>query len=472
MNKSRGIYQDIRAQILDGTYPAGSPMPSTRALALELGVARTTVVTAYDRLLCEGLIETRPGAPTRVALVHPVAPPTGTKTEISRPNLSAYGLRVERIPPRYTPRSDELRVDFRYGDLTGSDFPTQTWRRALAQAASLACPTIAYADPRGNPELRKALQAYLWRTRGIRCQADQLLIVNGSQQGLDLCARLLLNPQDRFVMEEPGYAMARHLFMSVGAQPVSLKVDHQGLDTRKLTEVEAKLAYVTPSHQFPRGGVMPLARRQELLEWSEANDAYIVEDDYDGEYRYDIKPVPPLITLTAARRTLYLGTVSKTLSPMLRLGYLLVPEPLAPVFATAKELLDRHTPTLPQDALTALLQSGAYERHTRRMRRRNGERRGALLKHLQQTLGGQIEVEGADAGLHLLAWLPNLPVHLETQLLELARRKGLGLHSVTPLYHQATPPCIGLILGYAGLSLSQIALGVRLLAEVVRQVDG
>ncbi len=465
---ARSIYADIKAQIFDGTYPAGASMPSTRALALQLGVARTTVVTAYEQLLCEGLIETRPGASTRVAPIHPPANKKDSNLKVASPRLSEYGLRVERVPPRYGQRPDDLLVDFRYGDLAGADFPTQSWRRAVNLAASQNFEKIAYADPRGSLPLRKALQAHLWRNRGIRCHADQLIIVNGSQQGLDLCARLLLNPKDRFVIEEPCYAMARHLFMSVGAQSVPIAVDGSGLDTRQLREVEAKLAYVTPSHQFPRGGVMPLARRQELLEWSEANDAYIVEDDYDGEYRYDIKPVPPLITLTAARRILYLGTISKTLSPLLRLGYLLVPEELSGVFSTAKELLDRHTPTLQQEALTTLLQNGAYERHARRMRRRNGERRTALLQNLTQILGDQVEVEGSDAGLHLLLWLRNVPASVEGRLLELARRSGLGLHSVRPLYYQSAPACVGLVLGYAGLDLQQIAQGVELLGEVLQ----
>lgn len=216
---SRSIYEDLKAQILDGTYLSGSPMPSTRALAVELGVARTTVVSAYEQLLCEGLIESHQGAATRVARLHPVARQRSDKKSTHETRLSDYGRRIQHIPPRYTRTPDDLLVDFRYGDLAGSDFPAQVWKRAISVAASQTPEKFAYADPQGSVQLRKALQTYLWRTRGIRCHADQLLIVNGSQQGLDLCARLLLNSSDSFVIEEPCYAMARHLFMSVGAQP-------------------------------------------------------------------------------------------------------------------------------------------------------------------------------------------------------------------------------------------------------------
>ncbi|MBT1517564.1 PLP-dependent aminotransferase family protein [Bradyrhizobium sp. SRL28] len=214
---------------------------------------------------------------------------------------------------------------------------------------------LAYNDPCGSRRLRMALQPYLWRSRTVRCEVDQIIIVNGSQQGLDLCARLLLNSDDRFVMEDPGYLMARHVFSATGAAAVPIPVDVEGLDTERLAKIEARLAHVTPSHQFPLGGVMPIARRHQLLAWARKFDAYVIEDDYDSEYRYDTKPVPPLHALAGSEDVIYLGIVSKTLSPTLRIGYLVVPSELQPLFAAAKQIMDRHTPLIEQEALATML---------------------------------------------------------------------------------------------------------------------
>ena len=221
--------------------------------------------------------------------------------------------------------------------------------------------------------------------------------------------------------------MARNLFCAVGANPVAVDADKNGLRTTDLHGVSARLAYVTPSHQFPLDGVMPVARRQALLDWAEASDAFLVEDDYDGEYRYDIKPVPPLFVMSDSRRVIYLGTVSKTLSPTLRLGYLVLPPQLCSVFITAKERIDRHTPSSEQDALACFLQQGAYERHIRKMRRRNGERRAALLRGLSQYLGDRAVVQGSEAGLHLVVWLPTVPASDEGKLVLRAQSLGLGI---------------------------------------------
>ncbi|MFB9968776.1 PLP-dependent aminotransferase family protein [Pseudoroseomonas cervicalis] len=280
-----------------------------------------------------------------------------------------------------------LRVDFRYGDLAAADFPQAAWRRALDTALRPPGPRLHYDDPAGSPALRAALRDYLWRARGLRCAAAQILVVNGSQQGLDLCARLLLDPGEAVVMEEPGYVLAREAFQAVGARLCPVPVDAEGLVTGALPA--ARLAYTTPSHQFPLAGVLPAGRRRALLDWAARQDALVIEDDYDGEYRYGIAPIPPLQAMDAAGRVIYLGTLSKTLSPRLRLGYLVPPPGLAPLFARAKRLADRHAPLLEQEALAALIQGGALERHVRRLRRRHAERRAALLAALRAQLGGR-----------------------------------------------------------------------------------
>jgi GntR family transcriptional regulator/MocR family aminotransferase len=272
-------------------------------------------------------------------------------------------------------------------------------------------------------------------------------------------------------MENPCYAMARHIFSATGATPISIPVDKDGLDTERLDRTVARLAYVTPSHQFPLGGVMPIGRRHQLLTWARQSGAYVIEDDYDSEYRYDIDPVPPLHGLKDSGNVIYLGTISKTLSPALRIGYLVVPPELRNVFATAKELTDRHTPVPQQEALAALLESGAYESHVRRVRRRNGERRGTLLNALSKRLGDRLVIEGANAGLHIVAWLPDLPQTSQHALIEEARRFGVGVYPIAALYDPSLPDVlprrVGLVIGYAALDERRIERGVDLLGDAV-----
>jgi GntR family transcriptional regulator/MocR family aminotransferase len=366
-----------------------------------------------------------------------------------------------------------LVADFRYGEVAAADFPVLAWRKAVGGALLRRRGRLRYGDPRGSAELRTALQGYLWRARGLRCEADQVVVVNGSQQGLDLCARLLVDPGDRVVMEDPGYALARQVFLAAGAEVVPVAVDREGLRTERLPA--ARLAYATPSHQFPLGGVLSAARRRELLAWAARHGAYVIEDDYDSEYRFDIAPIPPLQALDEAGQVIYLGTVSKTLSPTLRLGYLVVPAALAEAFALAKRLTDRHAPALEQEALAELIASGTYERHVRRVRRRNGERRAVLLAALSASLGDAVTVAGADAGLHLVVWLNRVPRGQEEALVARAQAAGLGLYPVTPLYAcppAARPDTAGLVMGYAALDEQAIRRGARLLAEILASFAG
>ncbi|MGX7704237.1 MocR-like pyridoxine biosynthesis transcription factor PdxR [Methylobacterium sp. Gmos1] len=465
---SARIGAGLKAQIAAGVYPPGAPLPSTRALAAELGVSRTTVTAAYDQLIAEGYLETRPGAPTRVAAgLLPRAAPAAAGPGLA-PRLSAFGRRVLAEPaPEALPAP---AIDFRYGDLSGDDFPVLAWRRALNAVLLRRPARLGYGDPRGLPELRAALQAYLWRARGLSCGLDQIVVVNGSQQGIDLCARLLVDPGDRVVMEDPGYGAARRVFAAAGAAIVPVPVDTEGLQTGRLAEVgPARLAYVTPSHQFPLGGVLPASRRHALLAWAEGCGATILEDDYDGEYRFDARPVEALRSLDRAGRVVYAGTVSKTLSPQLRLGYLVVPESLSAAFAEAKRLADRQAPGLEQAALAALLTEGGYERHLRQARRRNAGRRAALLAALSESFGAAVRVEGAAAGLHLVAWFTGVPAAAEAGMAAAARAAGIGVYPVGPLYHDAStrPDRAGLLLGFAGSEPETVRTGIRRLAAAL-----
>ncbi|MER9664294.1 PLP-dependent aminotransferase family protein [Mesorhizobium sp. M0159] len=473
---ARQIYEALREQILGSVYETGSQLPSSRGLANDLGVSRTTVTVAYEQLAAEGFIDVRKGARPRVAssLIGPETSRTPAK-RVGSVLLSAYGGRLRVTPPwpDYLPTG--LKVDFRYGDLASSDFPALVWKRAMNEAMGQRPLRLAYEDPRGSRRLRQALQGYLWRARTLSCDLEQIIIVNGSQQGLDLCARLLLDPADRFVIEDPCYRMARQVFASTGASPIPVTVDEDGMKTELLAGIGARLAYVTPSHQFPLGGVMPIARRHQLLEWARHNNAYVIEDDYDSEYRYDINPVPPLHSLEDHGAVIYLGTISKTLSPMLRIGYLVVPTELQEVFATAKQFADRHSPVAEQEALACLFESGGYESHVRRVRRLNGERRETLLGALRRSFGDRIAVQGAEAGLHVVVWFDELPRSRETTMVEAARGAGLGLHLISPLYERQSDEGhidrVGLVMGYAALSIRQIEKGIEILRAVVKQVQ-
>ncbi len=471
---ARQIYETLRDQIADGVFGVDGQLPSSRSLALDLGVSRTTVTVAFEQLLAEGFIDVRQGARPHVARGSMRAE---ASKRVPRPGktvqLSAYGKRLQGLPAPPAPRPGRLIADFRYGDLAIGDFPAATWRRAVNAAMAQRADRLGYDDPRGAKRLRLALQGYLWRARGLRCELDQIVIVNGSQQGLDLCARLLLDAHDSFAVEEPGYAMARHIFASTGAAPIPTEVDGEGLIVDRLADSAARLVYVTPSHQFPLGSVMAVARRRQLLDWAARMRAYVVEDDYDSEFRYDIDPVPPLHTLDAHGNVIYLGTVSKTLSPTLRIGYLVVPHELQDAFAMAKQLSDRHSAVLEQEALASVIESGLYESHIRKMRRLHRERRETLLAAIRLKFADRVAIAGADAGLHVVAQFLDLPRSVEAELIAAGRRAGIGLHSVSELYATSRrPSMVTLIMGYAALDPARIERGIHVLADVVDRMRG
>ena len=465
------ICEAIKGQIASGLLGSGARLPSTRSLAAEWGVSRTTVTAAYEQLVAEGYLETRQGTRAQVAQGLGVsAVPAGQSGPAEHSDrLSAYGQRLADFTPPPAAKGNRMVADFRYGDLAADDFPMLAWRKAVTGALLRRQPRLRYGDPSGSLDLRAALQGYLWRARALRCDPEQIVVVNGSQQGLDLCARLLLDPGDRVVMENPGYNLARQVFLAAGAEVAPVAVDGEGLRTDGLPA--ARLAYATPSHQFPLGSVLSAGRRRELLAWARRTGAYVLEDDYDSEYRFDIAPIPPLQAMDDAGRVIYLGTISKTLSPTLRLGYLVVPTGLSAAFAKSKRLADRHSPSLEQEALAELIESGAYERHVRRVRRRNGERRAALLAALSVTLGDAVTVVGADAGLHVVVWLNRVPRTQEDALIARAHAAGLGVYPITPLYARAPaaarPDMAGLVMGYASFDEQAIKRGVETLGEAL-----
>ncbi len=469
----RRLYELLRRQMSDGTLAAGSRVASTRALAAEFGVSRTTVTAVYEQLAAEGFIVTAAGRVARVAsqLVPAAAHRVGRR-ETSAPKLSAFGHRVGKMLLSALPAGEPCRIDFLYGAVASRDFPTLPWRRAYQAALALHQPRLYYAPPEGDGALRRALQGYLARARGLSCDAGQVIIVHGSQQAIDLCARVLLDPGDSFAFEDPGYLMARRCFEATGATLLPVPVDESGLDTSRLPdEPTVRLAYTTPSHQFPLGAMLPIARRRELLQWAARRRAWIIEDDYDGEFRYGQRPIDALQAIDTEGRVIYVGTFSKALSPQLRLGYLVLPPALVAVFRQAKRLTDRHAPVLEQLALASLIDSGAYERHVRRVRRENERRRMALLQAIARHLPADAHAVGTAAGLHVVLWLPSLRQGDEAAVVAAARERGVGVYALSPLYARPSsrdrPPGAGLILGYASLGVEQIHQGMRSLGAAV-----
>jgi len=470
----RQTYRALRGAILAGRLDSGARLPSSRALAREARLARNTVIQAYEQLVAEGYAVTRHGAGTFVAASLPASRaerPARASGAGPRLRLSSHGERLRRAAPRaglsWNPPRAQLPYDFRYGEPAYADLPYASWCRLVARRAREATRReLDYGPPGGLPELREALARYLARSRGVACDPAQVVVVQGSQQAIDLAARLLVEPGDAAVLEDPHYPALRLAFEAAGAEILALPVDGEGLPVAELPRRGARIACVTPSHQFPTGAVMPLARRLELLAWARDADAFVLEDDYDSEFRYDGPPIESLQGLDRDGRVLYVGTMSKVLFPSLRIGYAVVPERLADVFLAAKAVADTGSAGLEQRALAEFIGDGSFERHLRRARIRHGGRRRALLAALEEHLGDAVEVTGANAGLHVVLWVRGAPAQRGAELRERAAACGVGVYSVRPFYRRA-PPRAGLLLGYSSLDEAAIREGVRRLAAAI-----
>ncbi len=470
------LYRGLREAMLDGRLPAGARLPSTRTLATDLRLSRNCVLMAFDQLLAEGYVRGRVGAGTFVSATLPDTALTAWSAPASAPvstpplRLSAHARRVmsmSRLPPP-GPVGRGLRYDFRYGLPAVEHFPHETWRRLLARRArATSIRTLWYGPAVGFAPLREAIAAHLRAARGVKAIADQVVVVNGSQQALDLTARLLIDEGDRVVVEEPSYEAARQIFQAAGARLLPCRVDEAGLDVARLPE-KARLAYVTPSHQFPTGSVLSLPRRLELLRWAERTGAHVLEDDYDSEFHYEGRPLAAVQGLDRSGRVLYVGTFSKVLFPSLRIGYLVVPPALVRPLAAIRWLTDCHSPNFEQEVLADFLTEGHFDRHLRRSRARNASLRTALLEAFGESFGDRVEITGANGGIHMVAWLRGVPASDLPDLRARAAERGVGVYPVAPYYLRA-PREAGLLVGYGSLNEREIRAGVRVLAEVVRE---
>ncbi len=480
------VYRALRRQILNGRMRPGSRLPSTRWLASELGISRNTALLAYEQLIAEGYLTAGSHAGTHVASELPenltfVAPDQASRKHAvpSAVRLSGFASRVADDPVnasliREILLRPPLPYDFRYGRPSFADFPHATWDRTLARRARRrSIGDLDYGAPEGAEPLRKELADYLRRARAVNCSPEQIIIVSGSQQAIDLAVRVLVDRGDRVVLEDPHYFPARNVSRAASATVEFVDVDDQGMKISGLSAKRGhvKLVFVTPSHQFPTGALMPLGRRLELLAWASRAGAVVFEDDYDSEYRYAGRPVEALQALDDSGRVLYSGTFSKTMFPGLRLGYLVVPDQLVDIFRSVKSLLDTACPTNTQLALAEFMRDGHFERHLRRSRARNAERRAVLLESIGRHLGGRVEVSGAEGGLHILLWLNATPWRRSADLIARAEQAGVGVYPVSPFYSRP-PKRTGLLLGYTSLTEKEIAEGIRRLASVVASMNG
>lgn len=460
------IYRQLRAGIVAGRLAAGMRLPSTRDLARQLGVSRKTTLDVFERLITEGYLRTRLGDGTFVAdglarVPHgDPADQTSTATSASVWQTMQVVLDTPR-PPRVLP------LDFVGGATDKALFPFEHWRRCINHALRVQARTVAnYGTPAGEQELRLAISRYLAFSRSVLSNWQDVIVTHGAQQALDLTARVLVRPGDTVAVEDPGYPPARACFEALGARVVGVRVDAQGIVVDEVP-AQARLVYVTPSHQFPLGMPMSLERRVALLEWAQRNRAVIVEDDYDGEYRFEGRPMEPLKSLDRTGLVAYVGTFSKTVYPELRVGYVVPPHALHAAISTAKQIGDWHTNTMTQVALAKFLLDGEFAKHLRRMHKHYAQRRKTLLAHLRGPLSRWLEPVVPAAGIHLSVRFRHdvLPGIGEDDVIAAAAGDSVGLYGLSRFYRDHDSER-GLLFGYGAISVQAIDDALGRLARV------
>ena len=467
----RQVYEGLRRAILGGMLRPGQRIPSSRALAIDLGLSRQPVLVAYDQLFHEGYLDGRHGSGTFVSAALPDDLLRSTGPEESGSRASA-ARRPSPGSPRHPPVENDssglgpFRMSLPALDL----FPQTVWSRILARHARASTPEQqAYGDPAGLMPLREAIAEHLRTSRAVKCEPEQVLIVSGSQAALRLAAAVLLERGDRVAMEEPGYPGAHAALSAGGTEPVPVPVDEEGIGIELLRRLRGRVcaAYVTPSHQYPLGTTMTAARRFALLDWADRHGAWLLEDDYDSEYRYVSRPLGALQGLDAHDRVIYIGTFSKVLFPAVRVGYLVVPHSLVRRFVEARRAFDLFSPTLYQLTLAEFLREGHFGRHLRRMRGVYLERRDALISGLREHCANYLAVHNADAGLHIAALLTGALV--DGEVVDQMARRGLAATALSTCYFGPDPRS-GLLLGFGGSSEVHLLEATRVLGDVFRDL--
>jgi GntR family transcriptional regulator / MocR family aminotransferase len=466
----RQIYDAYRGAIIEGRLRPRQRIPSSRSLASELGVSRFPVLNAYAQLLAEGYLESRVGAGTVISSSLPEqlisCAPAGVRFTTSPSGPRPVVRRS--FPPRGDSSPPWLQGwgAFGVGQVAVDQFPVHIWSSLVARRCrSMDAKSFHYGDQMGSKALREILASYLRTARSLRCEAEQVMITSGSQQALEISARVLLDSRNSVWIEEPCYGLAREVFALTGCHLVPVPVDQDGLDVAAGIKLchKARTAFVTPSHQFPLGVTMSAARRFQLLDWAQRTGSWIIEDDYDAEYRYKSLPIASLQGLDANARVIYIGTFSKVLFPSLRLGYVVIPCDLVDHFLAIRRAMDLGPPTFHQEVLADFIAEGHFACHIRRMRVLYGERRRVLVDSINQELGSRVNVLGDEAGMHLAVTLPDQS--RDTEIAERAARQNLRMWPLSLSYLDRARP--GLILGFGSASVDEIPVAVRKLRKLL-----
>ncbi|WP_249583102.1 PLP-dependent aminotransferase family protein [Pseudomonas viridiflava] len=494
---SKQLYRELRQQILDARLTSGTRLPASRELADLLAISRNSVMRAYDQLYAEGFTETRVGDGTYVThlpdrasasnqagkrklstnlstgLSTPLSTGLSTVLQQAADNMDGeviHNSALDRIKTHHLPApSEQGPKAFRVGVPAFDLFPFALWGKLYAAFWRRPDPaSLGYGAAAGEPRLRELIAAYLRSSRGLQCTAEQIVITSGAQHAISLCAQMLVEPGESVAVENPGYRAAAHAFAVAGARLTGVAVDEEGMRCADLAQAGCKLAYVTPSHQYPTGVVMSLARRLELLAWAEKNQGWIVEDDYDGEYRYSGAPLAPLAALDRSGRVLYIGTFGKIVFPALRLGYLVLPQELVLPFSQRKAVDMRHTEVSTQSVMAQFIALGHFQRHIRRMRRAALSRRNALLAGWPTDLAGCAAMPSVAAGLHVMVKVDSLA--REQELVEKASSVGVEVNALSSYWlPDSTEPMderAGLVLGFAAVPEAQISDALDRLRKV------
>jgi GntR family transcriptional regulator / MocR family aminotransferase len=468
---ARQIYMQIRAAVLSGALGPGAKLLSTRAMASGLGVARASVVAAYEQLLVEGYADGRAGSGTFVSteLTGLVARGSRQRARLVKPPPVPLPAQIFAELERSTAQADER--PFNTGRTLTDARTVEIWRKLTHQAVrSLGPRDLGYTDPGGFIELRRSICDYLRATRGVQCEPTQIVVTSGTQHAIDIAIRVLLSPGDEVWVEDPGYALTHDQLLLAKARLHPIPVDAQGIvvASGRRSAPNARAAFVTPSHQFPTGVVLSMTRRLELLEWARTGGAFIVEDDYTSEFRYSGPPLASLQGLDEDGRVIYVGTLNKALFPGLRIGYAVVPRALLPAFLSARYLIDRQPPSLHQTVVAEFIRQGHFTAHIRRMRQLYREQRDALAATLARRAPDHLRVEIPDQGMHLVAYLRNGASDIEIE--RSAKQNGIIVRAMSRFYHRAAP-VQALMLGFSGFPRQLIVPAAARLATVVAGTD-
>ena len=447
------VYSQIKTMILEGKLQGEEKLPSTRRLSYDLKVSRNVILEAYEELMAEGYIESRAGAGTFVAKE------LYFKRSKAKPKKNLHNITQRKI-------SDDL-IDFRSGIPALDMFPKKEWGSLFNKVYSnIEYSKFRYCEPGGTIELRKAISKYLFRTRGINCVPEQIMIVSGSTQGLSLISKLLYSEGKEIILEDPIHYGLLNVISKYGYSINPVEVDNKGMRTDKLnTNNEVGFVYVTPSHQFPLGSVLSIQRRIELVKFAEEKNCYIVEDDYDSEFRYGGQPVSSLYELEPDR-VIYIGSFSKILAPSLRLGYIILPDALIPKYLKLKMYTDVHTESMSQLVLAKFIDDGKLERHIWKMKKEYTKKRQAVIDELYNNFFDECKIEGQAAGLHLVAKFKN--ALFTEELIKKILQQKVKVYPVEKYAINKGKHKNEIILGYGHLSVSEITEGIDRLAEVLK----